>query len=145
MKENQNLLGYNVWSAGEYKNSLIDMNYIPPQVVVKTTTEYSFIGENSIQLKTTSNNWQNFMLSGAKYSAGTLTAKAHIRVVSGMARFRLVNMSNTIIAAANVSAGTCDEITINGVNTPTEQVRVMISTNSDDVLVYVDNISLTLD
>nr|MCR5026978.1 hypothetical protein [Methanobrevibacter sp.] len=143
VKENQNQLDYNVWSAGEYKNSLEDITYIPPEDIVKTTTEYSVIGENSIHLKSTVNETKNFIITIKQFSANTtLTAKAHFRVINGDCYFRLMNSSSEIFANVLVHKGTCGEITINGVNSVTGNVRLMVTTSSDNVKLYLDNISL---
>ena len=144
MKENQNTLDYNVWSAGEYKNSLADIAYIPPEDIIKITNEYSVIGETSIQLKSTVNETKNFMLANLQYGSNIgLTAKAHIRIVNGNAYFRMSNSYGTIVSQVLVKEGTCDEITVSGVTPSSGYYRISISTFTEDVVLYVDNIHLT--
>lgn len=143
MKENQNKIDYNVWSAGEYKNSLEDITYIPPEDIIKITNEYSVIGETSIQLKSTVNETKNFILANLQYESNIgLTAKAHIRIVNGNAYFRISKSDGTIVAQVLVNEGTCGEITVSGVTPSSGYYRILISTSTEDVVLYVDNIRL---
>ncbi len=47
MKDNNNLLGYNTWSAGEYSENT---NGINTNCIIQTNKEYANIGENSIKI-----------------------------------------------------------------------------------------------
>jgi hypothetical protein len=145
VKENQNTLNYNIWSGGEYKNNLEDITYIPQEDIVKITNEYSAIGETSIQLKSTVNETKNFILSNTQYESNIrLTAKAHIRILKGNAYFRISKSDGTVVSQVLVNEGTCDEITVSGVTPSSGYYRILISTSTKDVTLYMDNISLIL-
>ena len=145
MKENQNTLDYNVWSAGEYKNSLENIVSIPSNVIAKTTKEWSVIGENSIHIKSTSDAIANFIIYFNQFDAGTvLTGKAHIRCIKGNASIRLVNQStSTVIASTNIDDSTLGEVTVSGTNGGAGGVRLLIRIANTDTELYIDNISLT--
>ena len=145
MKENQNQLDYNVWSAGEYKNSLENIASIPSNVIAKTTKEYSVIGENSIHIKSTSDTTANFIIRVDSYNTGAvLTGKAHIRCINGSASIRLVNQtSSTVIASTNIDASTLGEVSVSGTNASVGDVRFLIRIANKDTELFIDNISLT--
>ena len=145
MKENQNQLDTNVWSAGEYKNSLENIVSIPSNVIAKTTNEYSVIGENSIHLKSTSDTTANFIMSFDQINAGViLTGKAHIRCINGNASIRLVNQStSTVIASTNIDTSTSGEISVSGTNASAGGVRFLIRIANTGTELFIDNISLT--
>lgn len=145
MKENQNTLDHNVWSAGEYKNSLENIASIPSNVIAKTTNEWSVIGENSIYIKSTSDTTANFIISVNQYNAGViLTGKAHIRCINGSASIRLVNQtSSTVIASTNIDASTLGEVSVSGTNASVGDVRFLIRIATTGTELFIDNISLT--
>lgn len=145
MKENQNTLDYNVWGAGEYKNSLENIVSIPSNVIAKTTKEWSVIGENSIHIKSTSDTIAYFIISFDQFNAGTvLTGKAHIRCINGNASIRLVNQSTSIaIASTNINESTLGEVTVSGTNNSAGGVRFLIRIANADTELYIDNIRLT--
>lgn len=145
MKENQNTLDYNVWSAGEYKNSLENIVSIPSNVIAKTTKEYSVIGENSIHIKSTSDTIANFIISFNQFDAGTvLTGKSNIRCINGSASIRLVNQtSSTVIASTNISTSTLGEVSVSGTNESVGDVRFLIRIATTGTELFIDNISLT--
>ncbi|WP_296862192.1 hypothetical protein [uncultured Methanobrevibacter sp.] len=147
MKDTNNLLEYNVWSAGEYKNNLEDIGYIPTTTqTVKTTKEYSIIGENSIHIKTIADNIGNFIIVNKQCDINTiLTGKVHVRCTSGNASLRFVNnTSGEVISSTNISSGTLGEIIVSGTNTSLGDCRLIIRTTSKDTVLYCDNFILNL-
>jgi len=145
VKENQNTLDYNVWSAGEYKNNLEDIYHIPDIVNANPSTVWSSIGENSIHIKSTSENIANFIISVNQYNTGTiLTGKAHIRCINGSASIRLVNQTtSTVIASTNIDASTLGEVSVSGTNASVGDVRFLIRIATTGTELFIDNISLT--
>lgn len=147
MKDTNNLLEYNVWSAGEYKNNLEDIGYIPTTVqTVKTTKEYSIIGENSIHIKTIADNVGNFIIVNKQCDSNTvLTGKVHVRCIKGSASLRFVNnTSGEVISSTNISSGTIGEIIVSGTNTSLGDCRFIIRTNSKDTFLFCDNFILNI-
>ena len=140
MKENQNSLDYNVWSAGEYENNLDGIQYIGTAITAKTTTEYSVIGENSINLQT--NDSSGFvMITRGDYNQGTiLTGKAHIRCRKGSVRFRIDDGASNIIASTTINENTVDNITISGTVPITGNWRLQLVVSANTEL-YIDNIT----
>ena len=142
MKENQNTLDYNVWSAGEYKNNLEDIPYIGTTITAKTNNNYSVIGENSIHIQTSTSSGF-FIISNKQYTTNTvLTAKAHIRCLKGSVRFRIDDGGINIISSTTINENTTGDVSISGTIPSNGNWRLQLSVTSETEL-YVDNICLT--
>lgn len=55
MKDTNNLLDYNIWSGTDYNNDITGFNKTPT-----SSNEYSSIGENSLKLTRTTDDYNNY-------------------------------------------------------------------------------------
>ena len=69
MKDTNNLLDYNAWSAGEYENNTDSMT--PTALEIATTSNYSDIGENSFILINNTDSLSNAQTKPVNISSNT--------------------------------------------------------------------------
>ena len=96
MKDTDNLSSYNIWSAGDYTESLQDFERTSTSNLTNT---YSTIGEHCICLKATSSNWW-ISLPFNLTSTGTYTVSMNILCPTG-ATLRFIN-NNQIISQVDI-------------------------------------------
>jgi len=145
VKENQNTLGYNVWSASEYKNNLEDIYYIPNTVKANPSTIWSTIGEQSLHLTTTTDGFQAVIIKQITSTSNkTLIVNCDIlHQKGGTCQLRMVETGN-IYTEVNIPVNSdtqhislSKQTTVDG----TVQVILILRSNTDEI--YIDNISLT--
>ena len=145
MKENQNILDYNVWSASEYKNNLEDIYHIPDMVNANPSTIWSTIGEQSIHLTSTTNGYRGVIIKQITSTSNkTMTAECDIlHQKGGTCQLRIRHPDDTL-TDVNIPVNPDTQhiklstpITTDG----TVQVILILRINTDEM--YIDNISLT--
>ena len=148
MKDTNNLLTHNQWSAGEYGNTI-------PVILVNMlgviTNNYSDIGEQSLKLtKNASSGSYSRIIYNQSIINKTVTVSAHIRTVDTKAQLLLSELDsndNTIqTGTVNIptnSYGTFTSSLISGSNNSKFVIHFgnIGGQNSD---IYVDDISLTV-
>ena len=144
MKENQNALNYNVWSAGEYENNTNGIYRINENTEIITNKEYSNIGENSYRVKIISSSPGSLIVNRMSHEANkTITASLNIRAVSGNLTLRLQELSISNRTDVIVSEGSIGAFSVSHIVSSTQNVQFMIIPEGQGTLCYIDNISLT--
>ena len=148
MKDTNNLLEYNVWSAGEYGNTI---PVILANMLGVITNNYSDIGEQSLKLtKNASSGSYSRIIYNQSIINKTVTVSAHIRTVDTNAQLLLLEFdsdSRTIqTGTVNIptnSYGTFNISLISGSNNSKFVIQFSnIGGQGSDI--YVDDISLTV-
>ena len=144
VKENQNALNYNVWSAGEYENNTNGIYRINENTEIITNKEYSNIGENSYRVKIISSSPGSLIVNRMSHEANkTITASLNIRAVSGNLTLRLQELSISNRTDVIVSEGSIGAFSVSHIVSSTQNVQFMIIPEGQGTLCYIDNISLT--
>ncbi|WP_296862196.1 hypothetical protein [uncultured Methanobrevibacter sp.] len=146
MKDTNNLLEYNEWSAGEYNNTI---PVTPYNIIGICTNTYSSIGEQSIKL-TRNGPGANARIS-YNYSIinKTIVASAHIRTESTNAQLLLIELNSSGTIQQNVvtipsnTQGTFSVSLISGSN---NSKFIIQFSNTGDIgsVIFIDNIILTV-
>lgn len=144
MKDNNNILDYNTWTAGEYEKKLPSTTYIPVNHNTNLTNDYSIIGESSIKIKSLTNDVGNMIFLEKTINANVnCYFSCNVYVVKGNATLRIFERTTSIQSSINLSEGVCGEVNINHINSAEQSVRFMITTRSDNVLLFIDNIFIS--
>lgn len=147
MKDTNNLLNFNYWSAGEYENKLNYMITIDSGAII--TNEYSDIGESSIkQIRTADGasggsyiriNYNNSIINKTITASATIkTTDYDVDVIIGE-KADVTNAYSTV-----VPANSCRNVSVSLVSSSSNTsffIQVNNRGNKNSV-VYVDNISL---
>lgn len=148
MKDNNNLLSHNQWTAGEYGNSI-------PVMLVNTigviTNKYSNIGEQSLKLtKNASSGSYSRIIYNQSIINKTVTISAHIRTEDTICQLLLLELdsngstiqSRTVNIPSN-SYGTFNTSLISGSNNSKFVIHFSnIGGQGSDI--YVDDIIFTV-
>ena len=147
MKDTNNLLSHNQWTAGEYENTI-------PTTLANTigliTNKYSYIGEQSLKLtKNASSGSYSRIIYNQSIINKTVTISAHIRTEDTICQLLLLELdsnSSTIqsitVNIPSNSYGTFNTSLISGSNNSKFVIHFgNIGGQGSDI--YVDNIMLT--
>ena len=145
MKENQNQMDYNIWSATEYKNNLEDIYSIQDTIKANPSTKWSSIGEQSLHLTATTNSYQAVLIKQISMNNNiSITAELDIlHKKGGNNQLRITQADNTYtdvnipVSANPQHISLSKQITVEG----TVKIFFIMRDNSDEA--YIDNISLT--
>ncbi len=118
MKDNSNLLDFNVWSAGEYNKNT---NGINTNCIIQTTKEHSNIGENSIKII---NN------TGSTKSAYSNTISCMVNKTYTLS-CTLYNPGSQVNVVLISNKGTYSVVSVPPSNVP-KRISVSYTTTSDD-------------
>lgn len=120
MKDTNNLLDHNIWSAGEYQDNTQGYN---TNCIVQTSKEYSLIGENSLKVINDTSSTKSaytsditvagnktYTLSCILYNPETLV---NVVLVSNKGTYSVVSVpASSIPQRINVSYSTTDDSTL---------------------------------
>lgn len=153
MKENQNLFDMNLWSGGEYDNSLNNIQCIQNNQKCIITKDYSVNGETSFKLSRgggTGYNWTRF-LAPCTEKGKTMTAKLKIYTPNAEVHCYLCDMNGStegnhtgayvIIYPSNK----IQEITLTytGTLSTLTHYAIRIMLQEDGTYCFIDDICLT--
>ena len=148
MKDNNNLLSHNQWSAGEYEN-YPEIFYTAPMTDRICTNEYSSIGEQSIKLtkKADSGTYARASYDNSIINK-TVTASAMIKTNSPGQLVLLEISENTLITQnmVTIPAGSCTVFTVS-LNSGNDNSRfgIQFSNHGDKYSsMYIDDLYLSI-
>lgn len=144
MKENQNLLSYNLYSGGEYENSTNGFYRINTNTNIITSNDYSVIGEQSFKINIISDSTASLIIDRTTHNTGAiLTGKLYIHVLSGSVTIRLQENTSGQKTDVVVNEGSDGLINISHTVSSTQQAQFLIIPQGEGTSYYIDNISLT--
>lgn len=148
MKDNNNLLSHNQWSAGEYEN-YPEIFYTAPMTDRICTNEYSSIGEQSIKLTKIADSGAYARVSYDNSIINkTVTASAMIKT-NNRGELILIEISGNNIITTNrvtIPAGSCAVFTVS-LNSGNDNSRfgIQFSNHGDKYSsIYIDDICLSV-
>lgn len=149
MKDNNNLLGYNVWSAGDYDNSLTNIQCNQDNQKIIISNDWSVNGENSFKITRgggTSYNWCRLRYPD-NTPGRTLTCTFKVYAPSATADIWLCDMSNGSTEGSHTSvrispSSEIQEIslTYTGTLSSVQYYALRINLINDWELLYIDDI-----
>ena len=132
MKDTDNLLDHNQWSAGEYQNNLSSFDRIDACIITNT---YSYIGESCIRVGKTSDTWWANLPFIAP-TAGTYTATMKVLNLTGYHCTLRFYQSTTMITEVNIPVSNVwQTISLSATISSTEdtEIRILNYGNTDDL------------
>ena len=148
VKDNNNLLSHNQWSAGEYEN-YPEIFYTAPMTDRICTNEYSSIGEQSIKLtkKADSGTYARASYDNSIINK-TVTASAMIKTNNPGQLVLLEISGNTLITQnmVTIPAGSCAVFTVS-LNSSNDNSRfgIQFSNHGDKYSsMYIDDLYLSI-
>ena len=151
MKENQNLFDTNLWSGGEYDNSLNNIQCIQNNQKCIITKDYSVNGETSFKLSRgggTTYNWTRFRVPYTE-TGKTITVKCKIYNPNATADIWLCDMDGSTEGGHNGAriypSNQIQEIvlTYTGALSTVTHYAIRVNILYDDTWLFIDDISLT--
>lgn len=146
MKDNNNLLDYNTWSAGEYENTP-EIFYAAPLMSRICSNEWSIIGEQGIKLtKEGPSGAYGRIFYNQSFNNKTITASATIRTYDSAAYLYVLESNGpTIVQTRNVfvPANSVSDVSVSLVS-GSENTRFGVQFNIDEEVgfINIDNIRL---
>ena len=148
MKDNNNILDYNTWTAGEYENTP-EIFYTAPMTDRICTNDYSSIGEQSIKLtkKADSGTYARVSYDNSIINK-TVTASAMIKT-NNPGELILIEFSGNNIITTNrvtIPAGSCAVFTVS-LNSGNDNSRfgIQFSNHGDKYSsMYIDDLYLSI-
>ena len=136
MKDTNNLLDYNIWSGTDYNNDITGFNKTPT-----SSNEYSSIGENSLKLTRTTDDYNNYTTEHMK-SLPSNNYRLTVDVYSPKATGRIVIFigdDNQVMTNFG-SSPNVQSILLQADNTNFRGFRLLNDTKGQSI--WLDNISL---
>ena len=140
MKDNNNLLDYNIWSTGEYNNNVGGFSR-NNNGVIHLSNQYSIIGENSIKLIRTSDeypNTANIQLTG-------LSSKIQLSldILSKNNNCEVDLYGDSVLSSVTVPQSIVSQKIILSTNTIKENVYIRFRLPNKDDYMFINNINVT--
>ena len=144
MKDNNNLVDYQLWSGGEYATPLTNSS----GGVIKINNELSSIGENSILFTQNKNtNWGyyfSYPLTGSNVQANTTyTISFDVYCPDAMFYTKLSSGSVNTVVIINVSE-CLQHIELSITNNDQYDVLLQFYNNTGNSRIYMDNVNLII-
>ena len=148
MKDTNNLLDYNIWSATEYNHDTTGMfNNYPQNILINSSNDFSSIGESSLKITVKDiPSWVNIDLFKIANPNKSVTVKL---IVHNPECELVVNLFHTTTANAfssvTVPAGNIKEISLTGDSSafPDGNISIRVFPRTPNGVCYIDNISLS--
>lgn len=141
MKDNNNLLSHNQWSAGEYENSKAQsMDW---GATVYKTNEYSIVGESSLKvIRTESTHGVRFNYSNSIINK-TITARLSLRTENTIwVALREMNSNDVINQTTSSFTGIGDVELLLSSSNNNSSFQIQLYGIPDGNIVFVDNLRL---
>ena len=153
MKENQNLFDTNLWSGGEYDNSLTNIQCNQDNQKCTISNDYSSNGETSFKLSRgggNSYNWTRFRVPYTE-TGKTMTSKLKIYNPNATADIWLCDMNGSTEgghSGASVRVYPSNQIqeivlTYTGALSTVTHYAIRVNMLYDDTWLFIDDLSLT--
>ena len=146
MKDTNNLLTHNQWSAGEYNKTLPVALFNLEGICTNT---YSIIGEQSLKLTRTGAGANARINYNSSISNKTVVVSAHVRTESTIAHLLLMELNSSGTIQQNIVAipsNTQGTFSVSLVSGSTNSNFIIQFSNPGDIgsVIYVDDVSLTV-
>lgn len=140
MKDNNNKLDFNQWSTGEYNNNINGFNR-NNNSIIQLSNQYSIIGENSIKLIRTSDEYPNT----ANIQLIGLSSKIQLSldILSKNNKCEVDLYGDSVLSSVTVPQSIVSQKIILSTNTIKENVYIRFRLPNKDDYMFINNINVT--